>query len=110
MSESQQIAETILSQLGGHKFKVMTGAKHLAFDEDGSLSFKLPRAKDGINYVKITLNGLDLYDMEFRRVTLRKGEIRNVLKAAHSNVYGDMIRGLFETSTGLRTSLERVYS
>jgi len=104
--QAKQTAETILSQLGGHKFRVMTGAKNTAFDADGSLSFRLPRAENGINYVKITLNGLDLYDVEFRRVHGRT----NTLKAEEHGIYADMLRGLFERVTGLRTSLTAVYA
>ena len=53
-----QVANTILRQLGGHRFKIMTGAKNLIGDEN-SLTFKV--ASPICTHVKITLNGLDLY-------------------------------------------------
>lgn len=64
------VAKTILEQLGGNKFRVMTGAKNLV-GTDNSLSFRLPGSgfcKQGINSVKITLNGSDLYDVRYMRV------------------------------------------
>ena len=59
------IAKTILQQLGGNKFVVMTGAKSLCGGEN-YLSFRIPgtMTRDRINYVKITLNSMDLYDVE----------------------------------------------
>ena len=107
--QAKETAQITLEQLGGDKFIVMTRARNLAFNSDGSLSFKLP-AKWGCNYVKITLNGLDLYDMEFRQLRIVKRELTNRLISEHNNVYFDMIRGIFEKETGLRTSLTAVHA
>jgi len=97
------IAETILEQLGGNKFRAMTGANR--FIKDGkSLSFRLPKAKSGINVVHITLNGLDLYDIEFRRITMGK-TLKNTIKATHNNIYFDQLQTLFTQETGLYTHL-----
>lgn len=105
--ETKQIAETILKQLGGNQFVAMTGAKNFGFDANGSLSFRLPTRK--INCVKITPNALDLYDIEFRKITRRKLDIDNHLVAMDGNIYADNLRGIFEKETGLRTSLTAVY-
>lgn len=107
--DAKQTAETILSQLGGNKFTVMTGARSFMFHERGALSFKLP-GKSGINHVHIELNSLDLYNVEFRRVTVRAGVLTNKLISEHKDVYADMLRGIFEKETGLRTSLTAVYA
>lgn len=57
------IAETILEQLGGNKFVVMTGAKNFV-KTDNSLKFFLPRrAGSKVNLVTITLEN-DLYILE----------------------------------------------
>lgn len=53
------ISNTILEQLGGGRFVLMTGAKHLVSHSD-ALSFRLPSrfAKDGINYGNYILDSL----------------------------------------------------
>ena len=99
-----QIAQTILQQLGGNKFVKMTGAKHLVALKDG-LAFKLPSTrhfvKEGINYVKIILNPLDLYDIEYGTI---KGFDYNI-KATANGLYCDMLQENFTRTTGLYTSL-----
>lgn len=96
------IANAILEQLGGGRFVVMTGARHLVSHAD-ALSFKLPArfAKDGINYVKVTLTAADDYRVEFFK--LRGIKFSPVSKV--EGVYADMLRGVFEQATGLYTSL-----
>jgi hypothetical protein len=94
------IARTILSQLGGKRFIVMTGAKTLLAHKDG-LSFRLPRCSSGINYVKITLNGLDLYNLECGSV--RKDTY--TVRASESDVHVEDLRTIFTSHTGLYTSL-----
>lgn len=99
---SQEIATTILRQLGGRKFIAMTGAKHLAFDSDGSLSFKLPKiAGLKINYVKIKLNEMDLYDMEFGQV--KKFDYKRLETV--NGVYFDQLQKIFTEKTKLYTHL-----
>jgi hypothetical protein len=97
------VAQTILEQLGGHRFRVMTGAKNFIGDVK-ALSFRLPGsgfAKDGVNFVRITLNALDTYDMEFGRV---RG--RNVkMLYTESGIYADKLQTVFTRVTGLNTSL-----
>ena len=53
-----EVAKTILSQLGGNIFVMMTGSKNLTAGKD-SLSFKVGKNSTKVNYVKITLNGKD---------------------------------------------------
>jgi hypothetical protein len=97
---SLEIAKTIVQQLGGNKFMVMTGVKQFIGSEDG-VSFKLPRSYNKINTVKITLTPLDLYDVEFLRVSIK--ERRTV--AVRESVYADMLQQVFTAATGLDTHL-----
>ena len=101
---SLAIAHTICHQLGGQgRLKCMIGAKAFAVVENG-LSFKFPReGPDGykVNYVKITLNGLDLYDVEFGYI--HGGNYKVVTK--HENAYCDSLEDLFYNATGLYLSL-----
>ena len=61
------VARTILEQLGGNRFCAMTGAKNLV-DCGDALAMKIGRNKTSSNYLKITLNSMDTYDMKFSRV------------------------------------------
>lgn len=96
------VAAVILEQLGGRLFLRMTGAKHL-LAHPYALSFRLPSnfAKNGINYVRIDLNAMDLYDITYSRV--RGGETLHEEKLR--DVYGDQLRDIFTSATGLETSL-----
>ena len=98
-----KVAEIILEQMGGNKFRAMTGAKNFLSHENKALSFQLPSrfAKDGINYVKITLNESDTYDMEFGKIW---GKSYKVVKTSN-DVYCDMLQNIFTAVTGLDTHL-----
>jgi len=95
--EQKQIATTILSQLGGNKFKVMTGAKNFSYNDNGDLTFRFPRQK-GLMYCRVSLNSMDLYDMEFMN---NKGAV----KVEYNGIYNDQLQELFTQATGLYTSL-----
>lgn len=60
------VSLTIINQLGGNKFKAMTGSNTFMAHQDG-VSFRVPKTGK-INHLKITLNPKDLYDMEFGRI------------------------------------------
>jgi len=98
------IANTIIAQLGGRRFTVMTGAKDFCATETG-LSFRLPGAggycKNGINRVRIALTGRDDYDVFFHRV--RGAKLTTI--AMHSGIYAEQLRDVFTAATGLQTSL-----
>ena len=100
--EQIEIANTIIRQLGGHKFKVMTGAKDMFALESG-LSFKVPgtTTRNRINYIKVWLYPSDTYTMEFW--AYRKMNRKKV--AEHSMVYDDMLQDIFTAETGLDTQL-----
>ena len=86
------IANTILQQLGGHGFTVMTGSR---------------------NYINLG-NGLqiildedtDTYTMYFYRQTLTKyADIKVKEIAKYEGVYFDMLQQIFTDVTGLYTRL-----
>jgi len=95
------VAETILRQLGGNKFRVMTGAKNLAGDSK-SLSMRIGRNSSNSNYLKITLNSMDTYDMKFCKLT-RMYEEKSVKE--YNGVYNNSLRDIFTSHTGMYTSL-----
>jgi len=98
---SMTVAKTILEQLGGNKFRMMTGAKNFMGFAEG-LVMKIGRNSSNSNYLKITLNSMDLYDMEFAKVS-RMGEKKSVTE--YNNVYNDSMVEVFEKHTGMYTKL-----
>jgi len=98
---NMSVAKTILEQLGGNKFRMMTGAKNFMSFAEG-LVMKIGRNSSNSNYLKITLNSMDLYDMEFAKVT-KMGEKKSVTE--YKNVYNDLMRGTFTAHTGMYTKL-----
>ena len=92
------VAETILSQLGGNRFVVMTGAKNLLKDHN-ALSMRLPSRK--VTHVRITLDPSDTYTVLFLR--MRGYQVTEVARV--SDVYADSLREVFTRYTGLETSL-----
>ena len=95
-------AEEVLQQLGGRKFIAMTGANNFVKDDKAkSIIFKLPRAKSGIKYVRITLTSMDVYNIEF--ISVRGSNIKTVATA--KGVYNDELQSVFTQYTGLYTSL-----
>jgi len=105
-TENMRVANKILSQLGGHRFTVITRSKQYAAGEN-YLRMNLAKNKSGANRLEIKLNGLDLYDMTFYRQTIKRKtfEAKITEKAQFSGVYFDMLVGIFEETTGLYTHL-----
>lgn len=99
------VSTTILAQLGGGRFVMMTGAKSLCGDAN-SLQFRLPArfAKDGINSVRVVLDADDTYTVSFHKIG-RAPRFEVTLVSELSGVYADMLRDIFTKATGLETSL-----
>ena len=95
------VANEIYRQLGGNKFAVMTGAKNF-IDLENGIRVKIGRNKTNHNWMEVTLNSLDLYDVAFAKLT-KLGE-RKSLKE-YKNVYNDSLVELFERHTGMYTKL-----
>jgi hypothetical protein len=93
------VANTILQQLGGNRFRIMTGARDFVGTEN-SLTFKIP-VSNKVTHVVITLEPDDTYKMEF--LNCRDGQ-RKVL-STHEDVYFDMLEDIFTSETGLYTRL-----
>lgn len=92
------IAETILDQLGGNRFIVMTGASQFSQDRN-SLRFSLPSraAKNRIRHCVITLTPEDTYNMEFGTAM----GLKYRLIAEHQGVYCGQLQEVFTAETGL---------
>ena len=92
------VATTIRDQIG-HKALYMLGAQNIGGTEN-SLSFKI-RGTNKVSHIKITLNSMDTYDVEFFKI--RGSKISTVNKV--DGIYADQLLEIIEQNTGLYTSL-----
>ena len=109
---NKEIATTILEQLGGRKFVVMTGSSQfIAFDN--GLTMKLTKNISKANRMTVTLNEMDLYDIKFEKVvaprmnkkdyTFSTGSTKMI--AEFKDVYADQLRDIFTETTGMYCTL-----
>ena len=100
LTDDQIRAGEILSILGGsRRLSAMIGAHTFIARPDG-VSFKIKNPK--INYIKITVNGMDLFDVEF-------GKIRGMdykVVAKEEGLYNNMLKEAIEKQTGMYLTLE----
>lgn len=108
----QEIARTILEQLGGNRFIAMTGSKD--FISDGNtLRMTLRKNKSPANRLYITLTWDDLYEMRFFHYTpgglniktLEWKEEKIVEVKTYTDVFFDMLQELFTEVTGMKIFL-----
>ncbi|MFA5071241.1 MAG: hypothetical protein WC511_02610 [Candidatus Pacearchaeota archaeon] len=100
MTTGKEMANTILAQLGGNKFIAMTGSKNFAYS-DNTLSFRVGRNAKNISGVRITLNGKDLYDVQYLKI---RG-VKVTVAVEENDIYWDMLQVSFTKNTGLDTHL-----
>lgn len=101
------IAQTILQQMGGHRFVLTTGSKDFIGLGNGLL-MSLSRNKTSANRLEIIYDeGLDLYNMRFYRKTFSKKTFESKTKdiAKYEGIYFDMLEEIFTEVTGLNTRL-----
>lgn len=100
-----EVANEILRQIGGAgRLKAMIGAKNFTGDsqKDNYLGFHFQApAKNGSNYIKITLNDMDLYDVEFGKIKKFTYEVVSTTEGA----YNEDLKRVIELETGLYLSL-----
>lgn len=98
-------ASTGIQQLGhsASRLSMMIGAKNFVkSDEERWVSFRFTaKSKNKSNYFKMTLNGMDLYDITFGSI---RGD-KYTIKGEFSNCYVEDLKTIFESETGLYLSL-----
>ena len=109
-------ANIIYQQLGGGRFTAMTGARNFVAIENG-LVFYIGRNASKANKVKITVNALDLYDVEFIKYTpysfkisrdgksFKETQEKSETVAKLEGYYSDMLQDGFTSVTGMYTHL-----
>lgn len=97
------IARTILEQLGGNRFLVMTGAECSA--DSRALVIKLPRSL----VVVVELTPADVYTVKVgKRATMKQifsGKPAVKWLKTYEDVYCDQLREIFTAGTGLHCTL-----
>ncbi|MBT4662330.1 MAG: hypothetical protein HOC18_10565 [Candidatus Marinimicrobia bacterium] len=99
-------ANVLFRQLGGNRFRAMTGAKD--FMKDGnSLRMKIMKNNTGGNHLIITLNSNDLYDMRFEshRMNRKTYELTIKVKAEETNIPASNLQRVFTELSGLYTHM-----
>jgi len=112
MSDATQMkpADVTLQQLGGsRRLKLMVNGRDFFSENDGqTLYFKFSSCRKA-SVVKITLNALDLYDIEFikpGRLNKKTWEMSpNKTTGEFANVYAEDLKRIFEEFTGLYLSI-----
>ncbi len=114
---SDETVKTIIEQMGGAgKLKMFVGAHTFLKDGENTVMFKFKGSKIA-NHVKITLNGMDLYDVEFLKIVnvspkrslqmtteeFEKATYKN--RTEFKGLYNDMLISTFENHTKLYLSL-----
>jgi hypothetical protein len=96
-----QIAKTILMQMGGsNRLQMFTGAYNFVAVPYG-VSFRIKNRK--VNYVKIVLNAMDTYDVEFGLI---RGANYKVVKELNG-IYNDQLVEVFTRYTGMVLRLRK---
>lgn len=100
------ITQTILQQIGGNRFVVMTGSKRFLNTGNG-LRMSLVRNKTQANRLEITLDKrTDTYIMRFyRQITTKNFEMKTTEIANYDGIYCDMLEEMFTSVTGLYTRI-----
>lgn len=116
MKRNIEIATEIRTQLGNGTL-FMLGAKNLKATtnpekkEDPALSFRI-RGSRTVNYILISLNAMDTYDMTFGVIRAnRKAEMGFTYKivAQHDGMYADQLHEMIEKETGLSAKAPLLY-
>ena len=96
------VSRTILQQMGGNRFIVMTGSYNFIGSDD-SLTMKLRTNKAKATHLRVTLMPSDTYKMEF--LNCRKFEVKVKTIKTVEDVYCDQLQDIFTEVTGLFTRM-----
>lgn len=110
-----QVIETMLNQIGGNKFFVMTGCNHVVYDnKNNEVKMSIPKNSGKVNTLRLKYDAAaDLYNMEFYKYTPGKLNTKTwawtedkVTNEKHfTGVFADQLAKIFESVTGMYTRL-----
>jgi len=98
--DAPSVAQVIYLQLGGARFRAMTGSKNFIAYPD-ALVFAIPTNQTKSRKVRITLMPSDTYKMEF--FTLMSAD--PIKELTSEGVYFDQLQEIFTHITGFYTRL-----
>tara|TARA_B110000503_G_scaffold13191_1_gene17954 strand:+ start:26 stop:367 length:342 start_codon:yes stop_codon:yes gene_type:complete len=100
-----EVIDVMIKQLGGNKFFLMTGSKPQYKDistDSPLIALKLTKNNSKANFLTIQyIRSSDLYTLEFIKMNTKERKI----VSTYENIYSDQLTEIFESETGLRTSL-----
>lgn len=115
---AREISTTILQQLGGHHFLVMTGSKNLVYGtNDNNQDFlRMTLHKNASKANRLTIYydaGMDEYIMVFEKITAPRwcpkqykySDYKQETIKTYNGVYFDQLQEFFTETTGLLTRL-----
>ncbi len=98
---ANQIAQTIIDQLGGNKFVAMTGAHQFTHMPSG-VTFRIGANAKKVTHLRITLTGDDDYTMEFQSI---RG-LKPIKMIDHAfEIMADTLASTFARKTGMAVAL-----
>lgn len=101
------VAETILSQLGGRRFVFMTGSTNfMNVRGEDALIMRLAPNKSGAEYLKIKLTFMDDYTMTFVKENMETNRLETVVEK--ERIYCDQLEEMFTEVTGLETKMPQI--
>jgi len=96
---NQTLNQLAAAPNGANRLIAMIGAKNFVkSDTENFVGFRFMRgAANKANFVRITLNAMDTYDVEF--IKIHGINIKTI--STHHGIYDDMLYNLFTSETGL---------
>lgn len=99
MNHKEVFNQLTQSNNGMGRLKAMVGGNNFVAGKD-YVAFRFKMSKFA-NYVKITLTGADLYDVEYGKIWGKKYTVKKTSKG----LYNDMLKDDFEKTVGLNIKL-----
>lgn len=103
MSRNKEVAKTIIDQLGGPMFIMMTGSKNFVAIDDGVQFTVGSGAEYGVNKMRIVLTPEDAYDISAMSVDNVADVVEE--KCAISRIHHDQLKDAFYSCTGFVCSM-----
>jgi len=104
---THNVAITILEQLGGSRFRAMTGASGFLYGSDNNerpcLQFYFKGSRRANHLTVHYERGMDEYTMTFLKIGNGWKDVKQV--STHTGVYFDQLQSIFKSVTGLDTHL-----
>jgi hypothetical protein len=106
MNQINEVAQTIIDQIGGQRMFRMIGVKKVGIGLNSVTLHFVAKALQGINKINVTLDPSDTYSVRFFRSTVKGDD----LKYEIDDIYNDQLIELIESKTGLALRMPKIYN